>query len=76
MVHMLCATLVDPLNLEELVCFKCYVHCEEGATCPATNVGEKQDINVNTLVYVDTVKVPPKNNEITTIESSVNISHP
>ena len=76
MVHMLYVTLVDPLNLEELVCFKCSFHCEEGETGPATNGGEKQGINGNTIGSVDTVKVPPKNNESTTIESSVNISHP
>ena len=62
MVHMLCATLVDPLNSEELVCFKCSVHCEEGKTGPVTDGVQKQDINVNTLSVVDTIKVPPKNN--------------
>ena len=75
-VHMLCATLVDPLNSEELVCFKCYVHCEEVATGPATDRGEKQGINLNTLGSVDTVKIPLKNNESNTIESLVDISHP
>ena len=60
MVHMLCATLVDPLNSEELVCFKCCVHCEEGTTGPATNGVEKQDINGKTLGFVDTVKLPFK----------------
>ena len=76
MVCMLCATLVDPLNSEELVCFKFFVHCEEGATGPATDGGDKHYINGNKIGSVDTVKVPPKNNESTTIESSVNISHP
>ena len=60
MVHMLCATLVDPLNLEELTCFKCSVNCYEVVTGPATYGGEKLDINGNTLGYVDTVKFPPK----------------
>ena len=60
MVHMLCATLVDPLNSEELACFKHSVHCEEGTTGPATDGGEKQDINGNTFGSVDTVKVNPK----------------
>ena len=67
MVHMLCAKLIYPLNSEELVCFKCSVHFEAGATVPATDGGEKQYINVNTCGYVYTVKVPPKNNESTTI---------
>ena len=42
------------------MCFKYYVHCEECSTGPATNVGEKQDINGNALGSVDTVKIPPK----------------
>ena len=75
MVLMVCATLVDPLNSEELVCFKCHVYCEEVDTGPAINGDDKQDINGNTLGSIDTVKVPPKNNEGTNIESSVNISH-
>ena len=76
MVLMLCATLLDPLNSEELVCLKCSVHCEEGAAGYVTDGVEKQDINDNKIGSIDTVKVPPENNESTTIESSVNISHP
>ena len=75
MVHMLCATLVDSLNSEELVCFKCYIYFEEVDTVPAINGGMKHDINDNTLGSVHSVKVTPKNNESTNIESLVNISH-
>ena len=75
-VHMLCETLVDPLNSEDLVFSKYSINFEEGSTVRANNGGEKQNINGNKLGSIDTVKVPPKNNKSTTIESSVNISNP